>query len=174
MSLTFPEATSVEGRRDAIILTTAPVDPTAVTPTETSTGVNATMYFLGQFAPSGTQNKGNAPSRLGEVFQLPKLGKAVLESPTLSYVHDPQGADEDEINAVRTACAPGSEIWIVQRPGVLVEADVAADQKYRLYHLRTGQSWEVPTGDDEFAIERVMQETEYITAPISGVITAGG
>ena len=170
MTVTFPEAVSSQGRKKVVILSTAPADNAALTTTEITAGVEATMYFLGNFAPAGSQNKGNAPRRVGERAQLQALGNATYESPTLSYVHDPAGADDDVANAVKTVLPEGGVVWIGERAGIDVDTAFASADRYRIHHLRLGEQWFAPSGDDEFAIEQVTQETGYLTPPVAGVV----
>lgn len=172
MSVTYPEQVTSGGKRKIMILTTAAANPTAPTETEFGTGTAATMYFLGQYAPTGTQNKGTAPRRAGESSVLPVLGNVQYESPTLSYVHDPK-ADAGTANAVKDLLAEGTEVWIYSAPAEQDGEAFAANDRVRLDHLRTGHQWEVPSGDDEFAIEQVTQETEYVTPPVYATLTAG-
>jgi len=171
MTVTFPEAVSSHGRKKVVILSSAPSDEAALTATEITAGVEATMYLLGSFAPAGTQNKGNSPKRVGERSQLQVLGNATYESPTLSYVHDPQGADADEANVVKAALPVGGEVWIAERAGLDVETAFATADQYRIHHLVLGEQWFAPSGDDEFAIEQVTQETGYLTPPVAGAVT---
>lgn len=176
MTVIFPEAVTSLGRKKVVILTTAPSAPAAIPLASVTAGVTAgleaTMFFLGTFAPSGSQTKGNGPKRIGESTQLARLGVATYESPTLSYVHDPQGAPSDVANKVKTALAPGGVVWILERAGIDVDTPFAATQKYRLHHLELGEQWFAPSGDGEFDIEQVTQETGYITPPVAGVIAA--
>lgn len=172
----FPEAVTALGRKKVLILTTEPGAPAAI-PVATMTaavtaGLEATMYFLGGFAPSGSQNKGTGPRRVGEGSQLQRLGLATYEAPRLEYVHDPQGADSDVANKVRTALVPGTEVWIVERAGIDVDTAVVATNKYRLHHLELGEQFFGTSGEGEFDIEQVMQETGYLTPPIKGVVAA--
>ncbi len=174
----FPEAVKAQGKKKVIILTTEPANKAAVTAAEAAAGVTAgleaTMYFLGQFAPGGSQNKGNGPRRVGETAQLQRLGNATFESPTLSYVHDPQGAPSDVANKVKTALDPNTNevVWILERAGIDVDTDIAATQRYRIHHLELGDQFFAPSGDDEFSIEQVTQATGYVTPPVAGVIAA--
>lgn len=170
MTLTFPEAVTSRGKKKVVILTTEPAAPAAITAAELTAGIEATMTFLGNFAPGGSQNKGNGPRRVGERSQLQRLGDATFEAPTLLYMHDPQGATTDEANKVKTACAVGAEVWIVERAGIAVETGFASTNKYRLHHLELGEQFFAPSGDDEFAIEQVTQETGYLTPPIAGAV----
>ena len=170
MTVTFPEAVSSQGRKKVVVLSSAPSSEAAATTTELSAGVESTMYFIGNFAPAGSQNKGNGPRRVGERSQLQVLGNATYESPTLSYVHDPQGADADEANAVKTVLPVGGEVWIVERAGIDVDTAFASADKYRIHHLRLGEQWFAPSGDDEFAIEQITQETGYLTPPVAGTV----
>lgn len=176
VDVVFPEAVTAQGKKKVLILTTAPAAPAAITAAEIGTaitaGLEATMYFLGQFAPGGSQNKGNGPRRVGESSQLQRLGLATYESPTLAYVHDPQGDPDDVANKVKTALEPGTEVWIVERAGIDVDTAFAATDKYRLHHLEVGEQFFAPSGDDEFAIEQVTQATGYLTPPIPGVVAA--
>ena len=176
MSVVFPEAVTALGRKKVLILTTAPTSEAAVTVAEIGTavtaGLEATMYFLGQFAPGGSQNKGNGPRRVGEGSQLQRVGLATYESPTLSYVHDPQGADSDVANKVKAALDPGAEVWIIERAGIDVDTAFAATQKYRIHHLELGEQFFAPSGDGEFDIEQVTQATGYLTPPVAGVVAA--
>lgn len=176
MTVIFPEAVTAQGRKKVVILTTAPTSLTAITLSQVAAGVTAgleaTMYFLGTFAPAGSQTKGNGPRRIGETAQLQRLGNATYESPTLSYVHDPQGAPSDVANKVKTALAPGAIVWIVERAGIDVDTPFAATQKYRIHHLELGEQWFAPSGDGEFDIEQVTQETGYVTPPVAGTIAA--
>jgi hypothetical protein len=176
MSVVFPEAVTSQGRKKVLILTTEPASESAVTVAEigaaVTAGLEATMYFLGQFAPGGSQNKGNGPRRVGESSQLQRLGNAQYESPTLSYVHDPQGSDSDVANKVKAALDPGAEVWIIERAGIDVDTAFAADDKYRIHHLELGEQFFTSSGDDEFAIEVVNQETGYLTPPLAGTVAA--
>lgn len=173
-AVVFPEAVTAMGRKKVVILTTEPASYTAVTAASVATavtaGLEATMYFLGGFAPGGSQNKGNGPRRVGESSQLQRLGLATYEAPTLSYVHDPQGATTDVANKVKTALVPGIEVWILERAGIDVDTDFAASQKYRLHHLELGEQFFQPSGDGEFDIEQVTQATGYLTPPVAGAL----
>lgn len=176
VDVVFPEAVKSQGRKKVLILTTEPTDVTAI-PAATlaaavTAGLEATMYFLGTFAPGGSQNKGNGPRRVGESSQLQRLGLATFESPSLAYVHDPQGDDTDVANKVKAALDPGAEVWIVERAGILVDTAFAATDKYRVHHLELGEQFFAPSGDDEFAIEQVTQATGYLTPPVAGVVAA--
>jgi hypothetical protein len=174
MSVVFPEAVTALGKKKVVILTTEPASYTAVTAasvaTAVSAGLEATMYFLGQFAPGGSQNRGNGPRRVGEDSQLQRLGIGTHESPTLAYVHDPQGATTDVANKIKTALAPGTEVWILERAGIVVDTAFAAPQKYRLHHLEVGVQYYAPSGDGEFDIEQVTQATGYLTPPVAGAL----
>ena len=176
MSVVFPEAVTAIGKKKVLILTTEPANLAAVTVAEAgaavTAGLEATMYFLGQFAPGGSQNKGNGPRRVGESTQLQRLGIATYESPMLAYVHDPQGADADVANKVKAALDPGIEVWILERAGLDVDTTIAATNKYRIHHLELGEQFFAPSGDGEFDIEQVTQETGYLTPPVAGVIAA--
>lgn len=176
VDVVFPEAVTSLGRKKVLILTTAPTDsaaiPVATLTAAVAAGLEATMYFLGTFAPGGSQNKGNGPRRVGESTQLQRLGLATFESPTLAYVHDPQGDDTDVINKVKTALNPGAEVWIYEQAGIDAGVAVAATNKYRLHHLELGEQFFAPSGDGEFDIEQVTQETGYLTPPIAGVVAA--
>lgn len=176
MTVVFPEAVTAKGKKKVVILTTEPASYTAITAAEATAGVTAgleaTMYFLGTFAPGGSQNKGNGPARVGERSQLQRLGLATYESPSLAYVHDPQGDDTDVVNKVKAALVPGAEVWIIERAGIDVETALAATDKYRLHHVELGEQFFAPSGDDDFAIEQVTQETGYLTPPVAGVIAA--
>ncbi|HET7386456.1 MAG TPA: hypothetical protein VFJ19_07300 [Nocardioidaceae bacterium] len=172
MSVTYPEAVTSGGKRKIMILTTAPADPAAPSlATDFAAGTAATMYFLGGFAPTGTQNKGNGPKRVGESSQLQVLGTKTFESPTLTYVHDPK-ADAGTANAVKDLLVEGTEVWIYSAPAEADGETFAANDRVRLDHLRTGYQWEVPSGDDEFAIEQVTQESEYVEPPIYATVGA--
>lgn len=165
MSVTYPEAVTSGGKRKVMVLTTAPTDPAAPSlATDFASGTTATMYLIGGYAPTGTQNKGNGPKRVGESSQLQVLGNVVFESPTLQYVHDPK-AEAGTANAIKDELVEGTEVWIYSAPAEADGEPFAADDRVRLDHLRTGYQWEIPSGDDEFAIEQVTQETEYIEPP---------
>jgi hypothetical protein len=172
----FPEAVTAQGKKKVVILTSEPANPAAIPAatlaTAVTAGLEATMYFLGTFAPGGSQNKGNGPRRVGERNQLQRLGTATYEAPTLAYVHDPQGSDTDVANKVKAALAPGAEVWIVERAGIDVNTSFAATQKYRVHHLELGTQFFAPSGDGEFDIEQVTQETGYLTPPIPGAVAA--
>ncbi|HET7386568.1 MAG TPA: hypothetical protein VFJ19_07905 [Nocardioidaceae bacterium] len=163
----FPEAVTTQGKRNAIILSAAPADPLAPTTTELGAGVNASMFFLGQYAPTGSQNKGNSPRRLGQNGQLEVLGNKTFTAPTLSYVHDPQGDTADPANQVKGALAEDNEVWIYSRVGIDAEQAVAQGDVWRVDHLTCGHQWAVPSGDDEFAVEQITQETGYVEEPFS-------
>lgn len=171
----FPEAVSSFGNKKVVVLTTAPASLTAALVTEVEAGVTAglemTMFLLNPFNPSGTQNKGVGPRRVGEKSQLQRLGVATLESPRLQYIHDPQGAPSDAANKPKTALVAGTEIWVIERLGLDSEDAYATAQKYRLHHLRTGEQFPIPSGDGEFDVETITQETEYLTPPIDGALT---
>jgi hypothetical protein len=172
MSVTYPEAVTSGGKRKVMILTTAPADPAAPSiATDFGTGQSADMYFLGQYAPTGSQNKGTSPRRTGESTVLPVLGNVQYESPTLVYVHDPL-ADAGTANAVKDLLVEGTEVWIYSAPAMSDGEAFAAGDRVRLDHLRTGHQWEVPSGDDEFAVEQVTQETEYVEPPSYASVAA--
>jgi hypothetical protein len=177
-AVVFPEAVSAYANRKVVVLTTAPADLDAATVTEVEAGVTAglelTMFLINSSSRGGgSQNKGVGPRRVGEVSQFQRLGSATLESPTLQYIHDPQGTSSDTANKPKTALVPGTEVWIIDRLGVDSETAWTAAQNYRLHHVRVGEQFPVPSGDGEFDIETITQETEYLTAPLEGVLAAG-
>lgn len=172
MSVTFPEAVTSGGKRKVMILTVAPAAPAAPTlATEFSAGTRADMYFLGQYAPTGTQSKGASPRRVGQSTVREVLGNVTFTSPTLLYVHDPV-TEGGVANAVKDLLAEGTEVWIYSAPAAEDGEAFAASDRLRLDHLRVGRQWEIPSGDDEFAIEQVSQETEYVSDPIYATLAA--
>lgn len=173
MSVTYPEAFSSQGKRKIMILTAAPADPAAPSlATDFGGGTEATYYMLGTFAPGGSQNKGNSPRRAGESNVLQVLGNANNESPTLTYLHDPTTSG-GTANAVKDLLPEGTECWIYSMP-VQGDADTAfaAGDVLRLDHVTVGAQFEMPSGDDEFAVEQVTQETGYVTRPITATLAA--
>lgn len=172
MSVTFPEAMTSGGKRKVMILTTAPADPEAPSlATDFGTGTRADMYFLGQYAPTGSQEKGTSPKRVGQSSVREVLGNKTFTSPTLTYVHDPL-SDAGAANAVKDLLAEGAEVWIYSAPAEDDGEVFTAGDRLRLDHLRTGHQWEVPSGDDAFAIEQVTQETEYVSDPVYATLAA--
>lgn len=173
MTVIFPEAVRSQGKKKVTILTTEPATPAAPTTTELTAGIEATMFFIGQYAPTGSQEKGAGPRRTGQNSVREVLGNKTFTAPTLQYVHDPQGDPTDEANLVKAALAEGTEVWIYSRAGVDSETAFVADDKVRLDHLEAGYQWTVPSGDDAFAVEIVTQETGYVTDPLEAVVASG-
>lgn len=173
-AVVFPEAVSSFGRRKVVALTTAPASLTAATVVAVEAGITAglemTMFLLSPFVPGGSQNKGVGPRRVGERTQLERLGAATQQSPTLQYIHDPQGASSDPANKPKTALPSGTQIWVIERPGIPSDTAFAAGQKYRLHNLRVGEQFTITSGDGEFDVEIVQQETEYVAAPVWGTL----
>lgn len=174
MTVSFPEATPSQGYTK-LWAATAVADqsaPKLATELNAASTVELTGYLIGNFAPSGTQNKGTQPRRLGQTGQLDKLGNANFTAPTLTYIEDPQGDDTVAANKARAALAEGTEIFLVERLGLIATAAGAVAQKTRTHHVRVGKQFFVPSGDDEFAIRQVQQETEYLEEPVEGTIAA--
>lgn len=167
MSVTFPEAADVRGNQKAVIIdaASAPADPTAPTTTELDGGQEATFYFMAGFAPGGDQSKGSSPRRLGESATRQKLGAMTWNSPTLQYVYDPQGQPADTANLVKAALAEGNEVYIYARKAIDSETAFSTGDQLRCHHITCGAQVPQPSGDDEFAVETITQETGYVEDP---------
>ena len=177
MTIFTPDTVASQGNTSVYILTTPPVDPASPTKAEIDAGIVASCFFYGgQFTATGEQSTGERPRKLCHKVTPQALGAVTFSIEAIQFSHDPQGADTDEANAVRTALAEGTKVWIYDRMGKDAETEpVAAGDVLRGHHLDTGvQNWG-QTGDGEFDEFSVTQQLTYTSAnprPVKAVVAA--
>lgn len=177
MTIVQPETFASQGNTSFYILTAAPVDPAAPTVAEINAGVVGSCYFYGTGPSStGEQATGERPRKACNKITVQALGAVTFTMEAAQYSHDPQGDAADEANAVRTALAEGTRVWIYDRMGKDAEtAAVAAGDVMRGHHVDTGvQNWG-QTGDgefDEFSVTQAMTYTATDPRPVIATVVA--
>lgn len=160
--VTEPGTVKSQGNTSLLVLTTAPADPTAPTQSELDAGVNISCFPYGQFAASGEQNTGTAPSKNCSTMERTELGRASYDFPDLEYSHDPQADDTDPANEAKTTLTPGTQVWVYERRGMPAKTTAFSDgQKLRGHHVTCGEQFLGSTGDGEFDEESVTQSFAY-------------
>ena len=137
----------------------------------TSVELSCFVYPAG-WNPTGTQGKGTKPPRLCTKSQRDALQRVSWTAPSLQYVYDPQAADNATGNEAKELLAEGTVVYVVERRGVDADTEFAVADRVRVHHLRVGA--QIPSGDltDENGEFFIMQETEYVTDPVDGVVAA--
>jgi hypothetical protein len=137
----------------------------------TSVELSCFVYPAG-WNPSGTQGKGTKPPRLCTKSQRDALQRVSWTAPSLQYVYDPTAADNAAGNEAKELLVEGAVVYVVERRGVDADTAFAASDRVRVHHLRVGA--QIPSGDltDENGEFFIMQETEYVSDPVDGVVAA--
>lgn len=172
MTVIYPEATPVQGNTKvkAVLTVADTAAPKLATEINATSSVDVS-FFLHDWAPTATQNKGTAPRRVGDTAMLDKLGNTNFSIPTLTYVYDPQGDDTTSDNKAKALLAEGTEVYLIERLGLSAKStDFAVTQKVRVHHVRVGTQVHGTTGTDEFSEYQISQEVEYVEVPADGVI----
>lgn len=168
MSVTFPEATPVQGngKVTAVVTLVAPAAPTVL---ELNGGTDISCY-LRDFVSTADQATGTGPRRYCTRSQLQQLGTVSWTIDSLRYVYDPQGATTLPANAARTLLVSGLTIYLVERLGLPVETAWATTQKVRVHQVRLGVQVPTRSGDGEFDEFEIMQAIAYTREPFVGVV----
>lgn len=174
-TLVLPEGTPTLGNTKlvaAVTLATMTAPSLAGEVNDDTTVELSCFVYPAGWNPSGTQGKGTKPPRLCTKTQRDSLNRVSWTAPALQYVYDPQAADSAPGNEAKELLEPGTEVFVIERRGLDAEVDFAVGQHVRVHHLRVGA--QIPSGDltDENGEFFLMQETEYVTDPVDGVIAA--
>lgn len=175
MTTVYPEGTPTLGNTKikAAVAVADPTAPSLATEINAVTSVDISCFvYPAGWNPSGTQGKGTKPLRLCTKSQRDSLNRISWTAPTLQYVYDPQADDSAAGNEAKELLVEGAEVFIVERRGIDSDTAFAADQRIRTHHLRLGA--QIPSGDltDENGEFFILQETEYVSDPVDGVIAA--
>ena len=175
MTTVFPEGTPTLGntKLKAVAAIATPTAPSLATEVNGASSVDISCFvYPAGWNPTGSQGKGTRPLRLCQKSQRDSLNRVSWTAPSLQYVYDPQAADSAPGNEAKEMLVEGAEVFIVERRGIDSDDAFAASQMVRVHHLRLGA--QIPSGDltDENGEFFIMQETEYVTDPVDGVLAA--
>lgn len=175
MTIVLPEGTPTLGNTKikAVVAVADMAAPKLATELNAVTSVDISCFvYPAGWNPTGAQGKGTKMARLCTKTQRDSLNRVSWTAPTLQYVYDPQAADAAEGNEAKELLTEGTEVYIVERRGLDSEAAFATTQHTRTHHLRLGA--QIPSGDltDENGEFFIMQESEYVSDPVDGIIAA--
>lgn len=174
MTVIFPEATKAQGNISVTIVTTiADTDaPSLATEINAGTSVNVSCFLVGDFAVTATTNKGEAPRRNCTTQVLQQFGNTTYEVADLQYIYDPQAGATDE-NEAKDALVEGTEVYMVERLGMLAGGDsavaYAAGQRVNVYKIKLGPQNRTKTGDGEFDELTITQSAILVSPPVYDV-----
>lgn len=162
MAVDLPETTKTLGTRSVFIIPKADLaDPDAagaLTVAKLMAAFKATAYIYGNGAAvTGEQQKGDAPKKLAERKTREQLGTVKEAISDVEYSYKPQADNTDPANACKAACQPQTQVYVVDRLGVLDEEDPAADQWFNVSLVTLGIQNRGQTGDDDFAEYSITQ-----------------
>lgn len=174
MTVVTPEGTPTLGNFKIVAFPTA-ASITAPTVANLTAGVDLSCYLLVDgWNPSATQAKGTRARRLCSKRSQETLNATTWSGPTLRYIHDPQGDDDDTGNEARELLQEGAILYFFERQGLDAEDDaITAAERGRVHYLRLGEQVETGDATDENGEFFVMQETAYVNSgPVVAKIAA--
>lgn len=172
MTVVFPVATKSLGNTSVIAVATIANTsaPSLATEINASTSVNGSCYLYADLVATGETNKGTAPTRACEKTEREEFGRTKYSISDIQYVYDPQAAGTTDENKFKTALAPDTELYIVERIGLDSQTSaLAAGQKVNVHHVRVGPQNRTKTGDGEFDEFSITQAISYVTDPVYDV-----
>lgn len=175
MTIVFPNATKSQGATSLIAVQTITTltAPKIATELNATTSVNASCYAYGSFDPTATTNKGNPPPRLCTTVQFEQFGLTSFAIPDIQYVYNPQAADTDPANKVKSVLVEGTTVYFVIRRGLNAQASaLAVGQFVDVFHVRLGPQNRGTTGTDEYSEFAITQSAIALEPPTYGAILA--
>lgn len=178
MTISLPETTKTFGQQSAVVLSTAPASPAAVTTAELTAGKNITMHLLGQWFPTAATDKVTRQRKMGQTKTTPSLGTTTWDAPALQYTMNPQtvGTPGSAGNEAYEALPEDAVRYLVLFTGVPGDTAPAATDAYQIIGFETGPQVRGQSADDAGAEAIVTQEIafleEYSDGPVDGVVAA--
>lgn len=179
MTVLFPDATKAQGN----VSVTVVADIAVLTAPDLSTEINAAgsvdvscyLFDNGAIVAANT-NKVTAPPRLCTTEQLQELGNTLYEVSDLSYVYDPQAAGSTDENKAKTLLVEGSEVFLVERLGLIASGSAAvayaAGQYVNIYKVKLGKQNRTRQGDAESAVFSITQGAVLLAPPTYDAVIA--
>jgi hypothetical protein len=170
MTVVFPEAVKAQGATNVLVIPTMSdmAAPSLATDVGNAGTEDISNYLYGDFQPTATTNKGEAPRRLGSTQTFQQFGNTLYEVPDLTYVYDPTGSDA-EANAAKDALDADAEVYLLIRRGHPIETAFAAAQVVDVWHVKLGPQNRGTTGDSEFDEYAITQSVVALEPPSLGV-----
>lgn len=174
MTVLFPEATKAQGNTSVTVAQTVTVAaPKIATEVNAASSVNVSCFMYSGGAGTSTQNKGSAPDRLCSTDTFEQFGRTTYTVTDLQYLYDPQGDEESDSNAARTALTEGTEVWLVVRRGKSAQNDAyTVGDIVDLWHVRLGRQNKTQTGEGEFDEYSITQSVIVLEPPVEDVALA--
>lgn len=172
MTVLYPEATKAQGNTSVIVVQTIAdmTAPELAAEISAASSVDVSCYLYGDFSPTITTARGEAPRRLCTTQVFQQFGNTTYEVADLQYVYDPQAADSVDANKAKAALVESSEVYLVIRYGLSAQNDaIAAGEYVDVWHVRLGPQNHTRTGDGEFDEFAITQSVIALEPPEYGV-----
>lgn len=153
MPLSMPATVKAQGNTTLIVLTTPPAVPTAPTKAELNAGEFITCHVYGEFGATPSQNVGAAPRKMCSRVEPQQLGNVTYSINDIQYSYVPQetGTPGAAGNEAFEALAEGSEVYLVEGPGIDgVTSVLATGDIVNIYQVECGVQRRGRTGEGEF------------------------
>jgi hypothetical protein len=154
MPAVMPETVKSDSNKLVVFVTTPPAASTGIpTVAEVNAAIFASLYIVGDFAVTPTQNTGAGPSKLGSSVTPTELGRTTYPAVDVQYTYVPQslGTPGGAGNEVYEALVPGSQVTAVVLEGYDGQAsEVAAGDVADIFLMEVGKRRKGRTGDGEF------------------------
>lgn len=173
MTVLFPEATKSSGNTSVVVVQTMAnmAAPDLSSEINAASSVNVSCFLYGDFSPTVTTNKGEAPRRLCTTQVFEQFGTTTYSVGDLQYVYDPQAASSTNDNKALAALAENSEVYLVVRRGLSAQnTALAAGQYVDVWHVRLGPQNRTTTGDGDFDELAITQSVIALEPPEYSVL----
>jgi hypothetical protein len=153
MPAVMPPTVQSDSNKLVVILTTPPAAATGIaTVTEVNAALFASLYIVGDFAVTPSQNTGAGPSKLGASVTPTKLGRVTYPAVDVQYTYVPQalGTPGSAGNEVYEALVPDNQVTIVVLDGYDGQAStVTAGDISDQFLMKCGKRRKGRTGEGE-------------------------
>lgn len=178
MTIQMPETTKTFGQQSLIVLTAAPADLDAMTPTEANAGENITCHLYGSWFPTATTEKTSTQRKMCQTKVRSQLGSTTWDAPAIQYSYNPQtiGTPGSAGNEAYEALPEGAVRYLALFTGVPGQTAPGDGDAYQLIGVRLGPQVRGASSDDAGGEAAVTQEVEfleeYTDGPLDGVVNA--
>lgn len=175
MSVLYPEAVKSQGATSIWVAQTVAVEtaPDISSELQAATTVNISCFLVGDFQPTVTTNKGEAPRRLCTTQTFQEFGLTSYEVPDLQYIFNPQAASTVDANKAKAALAEGSTVFLIVRRGMNAQTVAPAPGQFvDVWKVRLGPQNRGVTGDGDFDQYSISQSVIALKPPTYDAVLA--
>ena len=155
MATALPPSIPVDGNLH-VRWTPAVADMNAPTMAEWTAGVDITCYLQDTKVGVSQEQTSVPDRRMCRTTAVQTPGPATATSDDITYVYDPQAADESPVNVAAETLIKGEQGYFLVRRGLPYETEAAAGQFVEVQHDELGVRWDSssPTEDQSKYTQR--------------------